>query len=108
MPLSNKVVNKIVVSGLPGVGKTTICEKISELYQIKHIDIDKQIENRCSRSITNLIREEGELYFRKVESEVLKKAPDDDSLIISVGGGALVDEENFELASKKSTIVQIK
>lgn len=35
---------KILVTGTPGVGKTTISRKISETYQIEHIDITAYIK----------------------------------------------------------------
>ena len=35
---------KILVTGTPGVGKTTFCTRVSEVFGIKHIDVSRYIE----------------------------------------------------------------
>ncbi|AZQ58631.1 shikimate kinase [Maribacter sp. MJ134] len=79
---------KIVLVGYMGSGKTTIGRLLSKQLKIKFLDLDDNIEKGESRSIANIFKEKGEIYFRKKESEYLNQILETkDPFILSTGGG---------------------
>lgn len=84
----------IVLTGMPGSGKSTI-GKVFKLEGFEFIDTDEEIVKRCGCSIKDLIIEKGEQYFRDLESEVIREVSLKSSCIISTGGGAVLREENI-------------
>ncbi|MBE6649231.1 MAG: shikimate dehydrogenase [Ruminococcaceae bacterium] len=91
--LSSK--ENIVLIGMPGSGKSTIGKTLS-LKGFEFIDTDNEIENRCGCPIKEIIENNGEKYFRDLESEVIREAASKSGFIISTGGGAILREENVK------------
>jgi len=83
----------VVLTGMPGCGKSTV-GKLLNIDGFSFVDTDKEIEKRCSCSIKELINLKGEKYFRDKETEVIKDVSSKGCQIISVGGGAVLREEN--------------
>jgi len=59
---------KIVLLGYMASGKSTIGREISKKLDMKFIDLDDYISKREKRSISEIFKVEGEIYFRKIES----------------------------------------
>ena len=59
----------LVLTGMMGVGKSTIGRILSRKLNMKFADIDKIIEKRQLRSIKNIFETRGEKYFRKIEKK---------------------------------------
>ena len=84
-----------------GVGKSTVAKCLSQFLKIKHIDLDKFIEANANQTIKEMIEEKGEVFFREVETENLRKIIEEtDFKIVSLGGGAWVFEQNRKLIKK--------
>jgi len=58
------------------------------------VDVDAEVERTVNRSISELIRVEGEQKFRALEAEAIRKAFADGAQAISLGGGALGHEQS--------------
>lgn len=79
---------KIILVGYMGVGKTTIAKLLAEKIEFKSLDTDTLIENYTNLSVSEIFKQKGEIYFRKKEHEVFKDVVEnDEQLIISTGGG---------------------
>lgn len=79
---------KIILIGYMGVGKTTVAQLLSEKMKIEWVDLDQLIEKETQLSIKNIFEKHGEIYFRKLEHDIFKKVLDSDKpIIISTGGG---------------------
>ena len=65
--------DNIVLIGFMGSGKTTIGHRIEKKYGYTFIDTDAYIEEREGRSISQIFAEEGEEYFRQLETVVLQE-----------------------------------
>lgn len=85
----------IVLIGMPSSGKTTIAEKLSQILNRKMTDTDELISIREGKEITEIFNENGEEYFRKCEKEVIADVSKESGLIISTGGGCILDEDNI-------------
>jgi shikimate kinase len=89
---------KIVLLGYMGCGKSTIANILSKTMQIPFIDLDEVIEERTNLSINQIFKQQGEIYFRKLEHETfveLLNSPK--NLIIGLGGGTPCYANNHEL-----------
>jgi shikimate kinase len=79
---------KVILIGYMGVGKTTIARFLAQKMNLKWVDLDKIIEEKMNLSIKELFQQKGEIYFRKIEHEVFKElVENNEKLIISTGGG---------------------
>ena len=87
----------ISLIGMMGCGKTTIGELLAKELCYKFIDTDSLIVEKENRSINDIFENDGEQYFRKVETNVLKEALNNQNQIISTGGGIVKSNENITL-----------
>ena len=96
---------KIAIIGFMGVGKTSLGEKLSAELNYEFIDTDKLIEKNETQSITNIFKNNGEDYFRKLENEILKNLSNKDKLILSCGGGVIINNENIKFLKQNFLVV---
>ena len=83
----------LVLTGMMGVGKTTIGSLLSNHIGIKFIDMDTQIEKKLSLSINDIFKTKGEKYFREIEEKETIEYLKNQNLIIALGGGAFLNEK---------------
>lgn len=113
--LEDKIYKQIVISavnivliGHPLAGKSTIGEQFSKLYGLPFIDLDQEIIKRENGlSIEKIFKEKGEEYFRQIESELINEYSNKVGYIISLGGGAVLNQKNIDSLRKNSIIFNI-
>lgn len=98
--------NKIVIIGMPGSGKTTLGKVLSEELNIKFYDMDEYIVEKTGKTTIELF-ENGEEYFRDIESETCKELAKFDNVLISTGGGVIKRKANIDVLNKEGLIVFI-
>lgn len=107
MSYQNKQADNIALTGLMGSGKSSVGRTLARMLKRKFVDTDYLIEQKEGKSINDIFKKEGEEYFRKIEQEVIKKAFKTKGQIISLGGGAVVNDENRKLIKEKSTLIAL-
>lgn len=96
---------KIILLGYMGSGKSTVGRLLSKSINYKSLDLDKLIENEQGLSINNIFKQHGELYFRKLEHQILKETLNTNgNYIISLGGGTPCYANNMELFKDENII----
>ena len=81
-----------------GVGKSTVAYHLSSILRTEKLDLDNFIEQREKSSIVKIIEDHGIDYFRRIETESLRKILEEtEANIIALGGGAWMTEENRNL-----------
>jgi len=85
----------LVLFGFMGTGKSLISKKLAGALKFKAVEMDKIIEQRESKTINRIFEENGEPYFRKLEKDLVEELSAQSDLIISTGGGVVIDEENI-------------
>ena len=93
----------LVLTGMMGVGKSTIGKNLAQKLSYKFIDVDKVIESKEGCSINSIFKNKKESYFRKVESEVTLKVLNEKKAVISLGGGAFLNR-SIRQAVKSSSM----
>ena len=63
----------IYLIGFSGVGKTSVAKKLAKDLNLKYMDTDELIEKKYKASIKKIFEKSGEIYFREIESDILKK-----------------------------------
>ena len=98
----------IILIGFMGCGKTTVGIRLSYRLRRAMEDTDKLIEKEEGRTISEIFRTDGEAFFRGLETDCLKKLiRTARNMIISVGGGLPVREENRALLKQLGTVVYL-
>ncbi len=82
----------LVLVGMMGTGKSTIGKEVAKKLKIEFIDTDALIENETNQTIAEIFKKNGEKYFRDLEEKTFLKIKNDKEKIISVGGGAFINE----------------
>ena len=91
----------IFIYGPPGVGKSTIGKQLALDLKLLFIDLDRVIEINAGMSIPQIMEYRGESGFRDLESAALKALEDEIESVVSLGGGALLHDENRAFAESK-------
>ena len=87
-----------------GAGKTTVGMELAKKLNYKLIDTDHSIENDQSREIKDIFSEDGELFFRNLETLKLKELINVENAIISTVGGIILKDENRSILNNLFTI----
>lgn len=87
----------ILLVGYRGSGKTSIGKKLADRLWQPFVDTDDLIVRAAGRSIREIFADAGEESFRDLESEALRQALALKDHVISLGGGAVIREQNRKL-----------
>ncbi|MGK0422284.1 MAG: shikimate kinase [Polaribacter sp.] len=98
---------KIIVLGYMASGKSTIGKEVSKKLDMNFIDLDVYISEQEKKSISEIFKIKGEIYFRKIENLYLKELLNNEGdFVLSLGGGTPCYANNMELiqSSKAKSI----
>ncbi len=99
----------LVLIGFMGSGKTSVGLKLSYRMRMPVEDTDKLIERREGRSINEIFADDGEEYFRQLETELLEELKvKSRGKIFSVGGGTPIRPENRALLKQLGTVIYLR
>ena len=99
---SSKMSKNLILTGMMGVGKSTIGKILAKKLKYKFFDVDKLIESKENMSIYLIFKIKDEKYFRKIEKEVTLQILKRKNSVISLGGGAFLDKSIREESKKNS------
>ena len=97
----------IVLCGMMGAGKTTVGIQLALLLDRSWVDTDNLIVKDYGE-ISKIFEHHGEEYFRDLETRVVEEVVEEDRLIISVGGGLVMREENVSLLKENGKIFYLR
>ena len=90
----------LTLTGMMGVGKSTVGKILAKRLNYNFVDIDKLIEIKENSSINLIFKNKSESYFRKIEKDITLTELKKDKLVISLGGGAFLNS-NVRISIKK-------
>jgi len=95
----------IILLGYMGVGKSLVGQHLSNIVNQRFIDLDKYIEEKKNKSIHDIFKDSGDIYFRKIESQLLNDCIlNNTNIILSVGGGTPCYNNNMSLINSNNNI----
>ena len=109
--LKNKKSSKrrnVYLIGFMGTGKTTIGTKLAAKLKNRFVDTDAEISKKYGNSIMTIFEREGEDQFRKMEREEIDTTSRRGGVIVSCGGGAVVDFTNVSKMRESGIVVLLK
>jgi shikimate kinase len=91
--------SRVYVAGPPFSGKSTAGEILAGILGFPFADLDRLVEEATGAALHEIFREKGEVAFRELEKRCLAEAASrEGNLVLAVGGGALLDRANLDLA----------
>jgi shikimate kinase len=102
--------NSIALIGFMATGKTTVGKALVQYLgnEYEFIETDQQIIQETGKSIPKIFAEEGEDRFREYEILVCEKVSRLKNIVISCGGGVVLNYKNVENLKKNCYIVLLK
>ena len=101
------MVMNIVLCGMMGVGKTSVGIQIAKLTGRRWFDTDVVISDRHGK-ISDIFEYYGEAHFRALETDVVRELIKLYGLVISTGGGLVLQPENSEMLKQNGVIVFLR
>lgn len=94
---------RIILIGFMGAGKTTLGKKIAKRMNLPFIDSDREIEERHQKSIGDIFTENGESFFRTLETDYITSLKNREGFVLATGGGMPCFGKNMELLNELGT-----
>ena len=91
-----------------GSGKTTIGKLLAAQLGYAFFDMDKCIEAKKRKMVSQIFTEEGEEAFRLLERDCLHELADFENVVISTGGGAPCFFDNMDYMNERGMTVYLK
>ncbi|HUY99970.1 MAG TPA: 3-dehydroquinate synthase [Thermomicrobiaceae bacterium] len=101
------LVERVILVGLSGSGKSAIAPLVAERLGFAVIDTDDEIERRLGLTVPEIFSRFGEAVFRAVEREVVEESCSRARVVIATGGGSVLDEANWAAMRPGSVIVHL-
>lgn len=102
--------NSLALIGFMATGKTTIGQMLANRLgnDYRFIEMDRIIVKKAGKSIPEIFKEDGEIVFRELEMAVCKEVSKKDKVIISCGGGVVLNKLNIDYLKQNCHIILLK
>jgi shikimate kinase len=85
------VTPKVVLVGLPGVGKSSTGRRLAKILALPFADSDDLVEAAAGRTVAEIFAADGEPAFRAAEAAAIVRALADFDGVLALGGGAVTN-----------------
>ncbi len=98
----------VVLIGYMASGKSTLGRILAKKINYDFIDLDDYIEEKEKRSVSDIFKSKGEIYFRKMETLYLKELLNNKTkLVLSLGGGTPCYSNNMDFIRNITNVKSI-
>lgn len=98
----------IALYGMMGAGKSTVARHLAQRLGRRAVDTDDEIVRWRNKPIPLIFAEEGESAFRSYESEVIRQLSEHTDLVLALGGGAVLSDDNVADLSLTGVLVELR
>jgi shikimate kinase len=96
---------RIFLIGMMGSGKSYWLKQLAKWNKSVGYDLDALIEMNEEKTIAEIFAEEGEAYFRKEETKILKWFKEKKKYVVATGGGTASFQENLDFMKKEGVVI---
>lgn len=101
----NRECKNVFLIGFMGSGKSTIARELHKRYGMEWLEMDQEIEKQEGKTISQIFADEGEEYFRELETKLLLSLAEKKNTVVSCGGGVPMRACNVEAMRKSGSVV---
>jgi shikimate kinase len=94
----------IILTGFMATGKTVVGTMLAEQMGYEFVDTDELIVKRSGMPIAEIFDKKGEAAFRRFERDLAQELGKKDGLVVSTGGGLMLDPANVAALSRRGRI----
>ena len=98
----------VFLVGPMGSGKSAVGRQLAQRLALEFIDSDEEIEARTGVDIPYIFEREGEAGFRQREAEVIDAVTRREGVLVSTGGGAILDACTRERLRARGRVVYLR
>ncbi len=88
-----------------GTGKSSVGRIAAEVLQFRFVDTDELIESEVGATIPEIFAKQGEAAFRQCEAKAVQGLSTQKNLVISTGGGLVINPDNLASLKTHSLVV---
>ncbi|HOQ38489.1 MAG TPA: shikimate kinase [Acetivibrio sp.] len=99
--------NSIVLIGMPGSGKTTVGQPLSEALGMSFVDTDKIIFEKVNKPLKDIVAQDGLEKFLEIQEQILLGL-DLNNRVISTGGSVVYNKAAMEFLKKNGIVFYLK
>jgi shikimate kinase len=96
---------RIFLIGMMGSGKSHWLKQMAKWNKSVGYDLDALIEMNEEKTIAEIFNEDGEAYFRKAESKILRWFKEKKKFVVATGGGTACLQENMDFMKKEGVVI---
>lgn len=97
----------LVLTGPMGSGKTSVGQVLAVRLGWEFVDLDALIVQRSGKSINAIFADQGEAAFRALEQQQLAALAGKERIVLSTGGGAVINPDNRRLMRRIGPIINL-
>lgn len=97
----------VFLCGFMGCGKSTVGARLAKALDAPFVDMDTYIEEHAGMKIPEIFSEYGEEHFREMETRAVSALSGREG-VIACGGGAMLREENAQIARKTGIVIYLQ
>ncbi len=98
----------IILTGMMGSGKSEVGKRLAKKLGMKFFDMDENLEKTTGMKINDIFKRKGEVWFRRLERNLVRCLCVLNGHVISTGGGVVLDKKNISDFRKNGTVVYLK
>ena len=98
----------LILVGPMGAGKTSVGQHLAARFGLRLLDADREIERESGATVVQLFEREGEAGFRQRESAAMARLLREEGIVLSTGGGAVLDAGNRALLREHGFVVHLQ
>ncbi len=97
----------VFLVGLMGAGKTTVGRLLAKRLKALFVDTDHEIASVTGVSIPTIFEIEGEVGFRRRETEAIERLSRNEDIVLATGGGAVLDPVNRQILKSRGKVIYL-
>ncbi len=97
----------IFLIGPMASGKSHIAGILAKRIKSRFYDTDELICRHAAMDVPTIFKKEGEVGFRKRESEVIREILDNRNMVVATGGGVVLDKQNCRHIKDNGTVIYL-